>query len=131
QYRFVGEKADDPAERRGSDPIKSRFLGVGVQQWQHVLNNVRYGLPVDATGTTVEGSEFKDIYDFKKIVLADEETLARNLVQRLILYSTGAPVSFTDRAQVDAILKRSSDSKYGLRTLVREIIRTPQIFHWK
>ena len=131
QYRFVGEKVDDPSQRRGEDPIKTRFLGVGVQQWQHVLNNVRYGLPVDATGATVEGQAFTDIHDFKRIVLADQQTLAQNLVEQLILYSTGAPVSFTDRAQVDAILKRSSDHQFGLRTLVREIILTPQIFHWK
>ena len=96
-----------------------------------MLNNVRYGLPVDATGATVEGQAFTDIHDFKRIVLADQQTLAQNLVEQLILYSTGAPVSFTDRAQVDAILKRSSDHQFGLRTLVREIILTPQIFHWK
>ena len=125
QYRFVGEKVDDPSERKGGDPAKAQFLGVGVQQWQHVLNNVRLGLPVDASGTMADGRAFKDICDFKRILLADEETLARNLVQRLILYSTGAPVSFADRAQVDLILQRSREGGYGLRTLIKEIVMNP------
>src|SRR5690606_23905961 len=85
KYRFVGEKVEAPAGRKGGDPARSRFLGVGVKQWEHVLNNVRLGLPVDASGATADGKGFKVITEFKKILLADEEALARNLVERLIL----------------------------------------------
>jgi len=131
QYRFVGDKVDDPAQRKGSDPAKELFLGVGVKQWEHVVNNVRLGLPVDATGTTPDGQAFKDIFDFKRILLARQETIARGLVERLILYATGAPVSFADRAQVDAILKKSQPDGYGLRTLMREVILNPFIFQRK
>jgi hypothetical protein len=86
---------------------------------------------VDATGTTPDGQAFKDIYDFKRILLARQETIARGLVERLILYATGAPVSFADRAQVDAILKKSQPGGYGLRTLVREVILNQYIFQRK
>ncbi|MBY0524838.1 MAG: DUF1592 domain-containing protein [Gemmataceae bacterium] len=130
-YRFVGEKVDDPSQRKGEDPPKERFLGVGVKQWDHVVNNVRIGLPVDASGQTADGKSFADIHAYKRLLLADQEGLARNLVERLILYATGAPVGFADRAQVDQILKRSRDSKYGLRTLVREIILNQAIFQRK
>lgn len=131
RYRFVGEKVEDPSEREGYDPSKERFLGVGEKQWEFVQNNVRLGLSVDASGATVEGQAFKDIYEYKRLLLADEEALARNLVQRLILYSTGAPVGFADRAAVDAILKKSKLSGYGVRTLIREIIQNPTIFQRK
>jgi len=131
KYRFVGEKVDNPTERKGEDPVKAQFLGVGVKQWEHVVTNVRFGLPVDASGTTPEGQAFRDVHDFKRLLLADEETLARNLVTRLILYATGAPVGFADRSQVDAILNRSRESHFGLRTLVREIILNQTIFRKK
>jgi hypothetical protein len=126
KYRFAGEKVEDPAQRKGEDPPKDCFLGVGVKQWEHVLNNVRLGLPVDSSGATADGKEFRDVRQYKQILLADQEALARNLVERLILYATGAPVSFADRAQVDRMLKRSAKgpdgSEYGLRTLVQEVI---------
>lgn len=131
QYRFVGEKVDDPSQRKGQDPTRERFLGVGVKQWEHVLNNVRLGLPVDATGETADGKAFADIHEFKRLLLADQEGLARNLVERLVLYGTGAPVSFADRAQVDQVLKRSRNSQYGLRTLVREVILNMNLFQRK
>jgi hypothetical protein len=131
KYRFVGEKVEDPSERKGGDPSRDRFLGVGVQQWGHVMNNVRLGLPVDAAGTTADGRAFKDIHEFKSILLADEEGLARNLVERLVLYSTGAPAGFADRAQVALILEKSRAAKFGLRTLVRELILNPTIFQRK
>jgi len=130
QYRFVGEKVEDPSERKGGDPVRSQFLGVGVQQWQHVLNNVRLGLPVDSSGLVADGRPFKDIHDFKQILLADQEALARNLAQRLILYATGAPVSYADRASVDLILERSRENGYGLRSLLREIVMN-QVFQRK
>ena len=48
-----------------------------------MLNNVRYGLPVDAAGTTVDGRAFKDITEFKRILLDEEEQIARNLTEHL------------------------------------------------
>jgi mono/diheme cytochrome c family protein len=129
-YRFTGDPPKEGEARLGKDPHKSDFLGVLPNQWIHVTNNVRFGLPVDATGTTVDGRAFKDITEFKRILLADEEVIARNLVERLILYSTGARVSFADRPQVDAILNRTRESHFGLRSLIHEVINT-QLFKRK
>jgi hypothetical protein len=131
KYRFVGEKVEDPTERKGEDPEPSRFLGIGVKQWGYVLDGVRSGLPVDPSGATPEGHAFHDVFEYKKLLLSDEEALARNLVSRLILYATGAPVSFADRAQVDLIVQQSRDSHFGLRTLVRQLVLNPTLFRRK
>jgi mono/diheme cytochrome c family protein len=131
KYRFVGEKVDNPAQRKGDDPVEDRFLGVGVKQWEYVLNNVRSGRAVDATGTTPDGKPFADINEYRRILLSDTEGLARNLVERLTLYGTGVPVGFADRAAVETILQRSRDRQYGLRTLVREVILSRDLFQKK
>jgi hypothetical protein len=131
KYRFVGEKVEEGAERKGEDPKKAQFLGVGVQQWGFVVQNVRFGLPVDASGTMPDGETFHDIHDFRRFLLADEEALARNLVNRLVLYATGAPVGFADRTQVDQILARSRESHFGVKTLIREIILNQTFFRRK
>jgi hypothetical protein len=40
-------------------------------------------------------------------------------------------VGFADRAQVALILEKSRSAKFGLRTLVRELILNPTIFQRK
>ena len=125
-YRFTGEKpATEETPRLGKDPVKNDFLGVLPNQWVHVVNNVRYGLPVDASGTTSDGRAFKDITEFKRILFAEEEQIARNLTERLIQYGTGTRVSFADRSQVETILNRTRDGHFGLRSLICETIYSP------
>ncbi|MBL8829033.1 MAG: DUF1592 domain-containing protein [Planctomycetaceae bacterium] len=125
-YRFTGEKpTTEETPRLGKDPHRSDFLGVLPNQWIHVMNNVRYGLPVDASGVTVDGQSFKDIHEFKRLLFAEEEQIARNLVERLIQYSTGARVSFADRSQVEVALERTRAGHFGLRSMVCEVIYSP------
>lgn len=83
-----------------------------------------YGLPVDASGQLPDGRAFHDIREFKQLLLADEEQIARNLVRQFSVYATGAPVRFADREQVEQILKRSCSSHYGVRSLIRELVQS-------
>jgi hypothetical protein len=41
-----------------------------------------------------------------------------------VVYATGAPVRYSDRAELETILRRASARKYGVRTLVEEIVRS-------
>ena len=65
---------------------------------------------------------FKDVRELKKLLLADQRQVARNLVQQLVAYSTGASVRFGDRAAVEQILDRTEQGGYGVRSLVKEIV---------
>jgi hypothetical protein len=78
--------------------------------------------PVDASGELWDGRKFTDIRDFKQLLLADEKQIARNLARQLVVYATGAPVRFSDRAAIESILQRASASGYGVRTLIQEIV---------
>ena len=80
------------------------------------------GPDVDSTGTTVEGDSFKGIHEFREYLLGKEDQLARNLTQRLITFSTGAGVTFADRALIEEILKKTEPSKHGLRSVLKEIV---------
>ena len=83
-----------------------------------------YALPVDCAGELPDGRAFKDIREFKALLLQDEVPLARNLVKQLITYATGAPARFSDREEVEGIVQRSSSRQFGLRTIVHEIVRS-------
>jgi hypothetical protein len=82
-----------------------------------------YALPVDAAGALADGRSFKDIREFKQLLLDHEErTVARNIVQQLVTYATGAPIRFSDREKVEEILDKTRNSGYGLRDIVHGIV---------
>jgi hypothetical protein len=89
-----------------------------------------FGLPVDATGELPDGRSFHDVKDFKRLILQDELTIARNLARQLVVFATGAPVRFTDRDELERILQRAKARQYGVRTLVEEIVRS-ELFQTK
>ena len=82
------------------------------------------GPAVDASGELSDGRKFADVRELKQMLEQNEEQLARNLTQQLMLYATGAQVRFSDRPQIDSILARSKPSGYGVRTLVEEIVQS-------
>jgi hypothetical protein len=89
-----------------------------------------YGLPVDAAGELPDGRAFQDVKEFKRLIASDELSVARNLARQLMVFATGAPVRFSDRAELERILKRASARDYGVRTLVEEIVRS-ELFQTK
>lgn len=82
-------------------------------------------LPVDCTGQLPDGRPFRDVRELRAMLAADEEALARAFVGHLVTYATGAEVSFADRAEVTKILRRAKAKKFGVKTLLLEVIQSP------
>jgi hypothetical protein len=91
---------------------------------------VRKGLPVDPSGQLTDGRKFSDIDQLKTLLLDQQESIARNVANKLITYATGAGITFADRAAVQEVLDKSRSSDYGLRTLVQEVVQS-QAFQTK
>ncbi len=53
--------------------------------------------------------------------------IARNLTTQLIVFATGAPVQFSDRPKVEAILDRASIKNYGVKSLIQLIIESDMV----
>jgi hypothetical protein len=81
----------------------------------------KVGLPVDSTGTLPDGRTFNDVRDLRRLLAADPDALARNLIRELLIYGTGVGLRYSDRAEIDAILSRVAARKYGLRSLLEEV----------
>ena len=77
---------------------------------------------VDCGGSLRDGRSFDNINDLKQLLASDRRQLARNLARHLIVYGTGAPIRFGDRAEVERILDRAKETDYGIRTLIHEIV---------
>ena len=81
--------------------------------------------PVEASGETDDGKAFADIDEFKSLLLRDEDQLARNLAEKLVLYATGAEVDFADRAVIEQIVRDTKASHHGLRSLLHAVVQSP------
>jgi hypothetical protein len=102
-----------------------RSLGEGTPVAKTVRGwKVKYrdGPTVDSAGEVADGKAFADVREYKKLLLDDEPQLARNLVERLVTYSTGAPVSFADRRDVDEIVTELKNDEYGIRSIVHAVV---------
>jgi hypothetical protein len=113
----------------GGFRTRYRALGEGARAVGFGKNGQPFefhdGPAVDASGELPGGGAFKDVVELKGLLLKNERQIARNLASQLIVYATGAPVRFGDRAELEAILDRAAPSGWGLRTLIREIVRSP------
>ena len=82
----------------------------------------RYGLSVDASGTTESGDRFDDIRSFKKLLLENEETITRSVTKQILTYSLGRKLSFSDREDIESITKETLANGNGLQTLIENIV---------
>ena len=89
----------------------------------------RLAKPIDCAGELEDERAFEDINQLKQLLLKDERAIARNLVHQFVVYATGAPVSFGDRATVEAILDQCADNDYGVRSLIHALIQSELFLH--
>ena len=56
-----------------------------------------------------DGTEFQSIEEFKAILLKNPEKIAHNLVEKCIIFGTGASIEFADRKHMENILHQIED----------------------
>ena len=108
RYRAVSEKV--PAVK-----------GFGINGQAFAFH---HALPVDSAGTLPDGRPFQDVRELKKMLVQDERPIARNLARQLTVFATGAPVRFSDREAIEALLDATRDGRYGVRSIVHAIIQS-------
>jgi mono/diheme cytochrome c family protein len=87
------------------------------------------GPKVDPADVMADGRAFKDIDEFKQLLLRDKDQLARALATRLTTYATGAATQTADQPEIEAIVRKIRERDYGLRTLVHEVVQSRLFLH--
>lgn len=87
--------------------------------------NFRDGQPVDASGELVDGRKFVTLREYQALLNGELPVFSRNLANQLVVYATGAPVSFADRPAVNEILKRAGGANPNLNELLHQVIQSP------
>ncbi|MGY8695359.1 MAG: DUF1588 domain-containing protein, partial [Verrucomicrobiia bacterium] len=85
---------------------------------------IKLGLPVDSSGT-FSGEPFPGINAFKKLLEEEDRQIARNILNRLLIHSTGAIATFSDRDVIEQLLDANEANGYGLQSLILSILDTP------
>jgi hypothetical protein len=95
----------------------------------HDWVSYKLGRPVDATGQTPDGQPFTDIRRFKDLLAYDVDQITAGLTKKLLTYSMGRIVGFSDRPAIKEIVAKVSKHQYGLRSLIHEIVQSPTFHH--
>ncbi len=111
-------------ERYRISPAPNQRNGV---EWFTISVNQRdmrlaLGPKVDPSDTLADGRKFRDLAELKRLLLAEPDALARGLAEKLLIYATGHGLEFTDEAVLTDIVHKARAKKFGLRSLIHEVI---------
>jgi hypothetical protein len=112
RYRSIGEGDHVDREVRGS---KVRY---------------RLGPAVDPSGETLDGREFRGFVEFREMLAEDEARLAHTLAEKLLTFGTGRLMGFSDRKEIDEIVRTSAADGHGVRSLILAVVGS-EIFRHK
>ena len=78
--------------------------------------------PVDASTAHRDGRPIAGIEGLKKLMLEDQDKIARNLLTRLSEYAMGRQINYADSEMIHRLLEASKNNDYQLRDLMVSII---------
>jgi len=95
-----------------------------IGQWRTV-EKVPAGVGVDpaisAAGAMPDGRPFKDSTDFKQLLIADRDAVARAFIEHLCTYGLRRTLTFDDRDDLKAIAEEAKKNGYRIKDIVRAV----------
>ena len=85
----------------------------------------RHSPPIDAGDSLADGTPFSGIDEFKAVVASRPEQLARSLAGHMVVYGTGARLSFADRDAIAEITAAAGKTGYGVRSILHAVVTHP------
>ena len=122
RYRLSGQPK---RIRKGKEVTEEPSVEVDSDAGRRNRIKLRLGSEVDSTGELDDGRKFDDVDGLRRLLLADEDQLARNVVRQLTIYATGAGIGFSDRDEVEAIVAQTKRQMHGLRSIVHAVVAGP------
>jgi len=101
-------------------------LGFGLENFDAIgrWRTELAGVPVDASGTLVNGVKFTGPVELKKQLLIQKDEFVRNLSERMLAYSLGRGVEYYDMPTIKAITAATIKDGYRSQTLIREVVNS-------
>jgi hypothetical protein len=114
----------------GGERNRYRSLGAGEPAKGTLRGGVfgihyKHGPPVDPSSELAGGRRFADVNEFRAVLLHDRRAIARNLLEKLVIYATGGEIHYADRREIERLLDETAASNFGVRSLVHAIATSP------
>jgi hypothetical protein len=87
------------------------------------------GPKVDPSGVTADGKSFSGIEDYKQLLMAQKDQVAKHFISQLVVYSTGGEIEFADREQLEAIVARTQAQDYPVKNIIHEVVQSKLFRH--
>ncbi len=113
----VGAYRENFRVRGGGKQVKVQHMG----RWY----NTYTGAPVDASGEIADGRKFDGFLQFRDLLAEDDDALARSLVAKLLTFSTGREMGFSDRPEIERIVAASKPGGHRIRDLILLVVESP------
>jgi hypothetical protein len=95
-----------------------------IGQWrtkERVAAGVGADPAVNPSGVMPDGRPFKDASEFKKLLLADRDKVARAFIEQLGTYALRRALAFDDQDDLDAIQAEAKKHDYRIKDIVRAV----------
>lgn len=120
------------------DPIggfreRFRTTGEGERVVKEIMGRkvqYRLGAVVDDSGEFSDKQKFTNYIEFREILSRRRKDLSRALVIKLLTFSTGREMGFSDRAEIEQISEEIANGDHGIRDVVMKVVGS-EIFQSK
>lgn len=79
-------------------------------------------IPIDASGTMPDGSEFSDFFELRDRIAERDEAFARGFVENLIEYALGRPFGFSDYDLADDLMEQARAKDYAMSEFIFGVV---------
>jgi hypothetical protein len=119
-------------ERHRADPAcqscheKMDPLGLGLEnydptgRWRETYEVVK----IDASGITADGQKFDGPVELKKILLKEEQKIARNFSKKMLSYALGRTILFTDEPALVKLEKTLLNNNFNPEPFLIELVNS-------
>jgi hypothetical protein len=83
------------------------------------------GIPIDATGTLVDGTPVRGVADLRKAILNRSDAFVTATMERLMTYALGRPVEYSDMPAVRTIVRESGRNDYRFSAMIVGVVKSP------
>jgi hypothetical protein len=101
-------------------------IGFAMESFDKIgrLRTEEGGLPIDARGTLMDGTEVNGPVQLREALVRDGNVFLVSFTEKLMTYALGRPVTHADQPTVRDIVRRSSADQFRLNTLIMNIIES-------
>ena len=119
------KNANCAACHRTIDPLGLAFDQYdAIGQWrthEHVPTGVGENPLVNASGIMPDGRKFTNSVQFKQLLLADRDKIARAFIEHLCTYALRRVLTVDDRDDIQSIVEKAKQGQYRVQNIVRAV----------